>query len=128
MEQRPQEGRAMAVKTSGLYHLHLLVADVERSVRFYGEVFGARELFREGPDMVFVGIDGTETVLTFRQGEAAPGVGVDHFGFGLSDPADMETAIKEVEAAGGRLVRRGEHAPGSPFAYCADPDGYVFEL
>jgi len=31
-------------------------------------------------------------------------------------------------AAGGRLVRRGEHAPGVPFAYVSDRDGYVIEL
>jgi len=31
-------------------------------------------------------------------------------------------------AAGGRLVARGEHAPGIAFAYVADPDGYVIEL
>jgi catechol 2,3-dioxygenase-like lactoylglutathione lyase family enzyme len=36
--------------------------------------------------------------------------------------------IRQVEAAGGRLVERGEHAPGIPFAYVADPDGYLIEL
>ena len=30
--------------------------------------------------------------------------------------------------AGGTLVKRGEHAPGVPFAYIRDPDGYVIEL
>ena len=30
--------------------------------------------------------------------------------------------------AGGRLLRRGEHAPGVAFAYVVDPDGYVIEL
>jgi predicted enzyme related to lactoylglutathione lyase len=36
--------------------------------------------------------------------------------------------VAEIEAHGGRLVERGEHAPGAPYAYCADPDGYRFEL
>jgi len=47
---------------------------------------------------------------------------------GLADPSDVDAAIAEIEAAGGRLIRRGEHAPGVPFAYVADPDGYVIEL
>ncbi len=54
--------------------------------------------------------------------------GVAHFGFRLADSADLDTALSEVEAAGGKLIRRGEHAPGVPFAYIEDPDGYVVEL
>ena len=42
--------------------------------------------------------------------------------------AGLDAAITEVEAAGGTLIRRGEHAPGVPFAYIRDPDGYVIEL
>ena len=41
---------------------------------------------------------------------------------------ELDCAIRQVEAAGGRLVERGEHAPGVPFAYIADPDGYLIEL
>jgi catechol 2,3-dioxygenase-like lactoylglutathione lyase family enzyme len=26
------------------------------------------------------------------------------------------------------LVNKGEHAPGVPFAYIRDPDGYVIEI
>jgi hypothetical protein len=33
-----------------------------------------------------------------------------------------------VERAGGRLLRRGEFAPGLPYAYVADPDGYEIEI
>ena len=118
----------MAIKTSGLYHLHLLVADVERSVRFYHDVFGAEEAFRLGDDMVFVGIPGTSTLITFRVGEPQPGIGIDHFGFALNDPDDLDDAVAAVKAAGGRLKDQGEHSPGERFAYCTDPDGYVFEL
>ncbi len=54
--------------------------------------------------------------------------GVDHFGFRLTEASDLDAAVTEVEAAGGRLIKRGEHAPGVPFAYISDPDGYVIEL
>ncbi len=54
--------------------------------------------------------------------------GVAHFGFRLVDAADIDRAIAEVERAGGRLLRRGEFAPGLPYAYVADPDGYEIEI
>ncbi len=44
------------------------------------------------------------------------------------DPRDIDRAIAEVERAGGRLLRRGEFAPGLPYAYVADPDGYEIEI
>jgi catechol 2,3-dioxygenase-like lactoylglutathione lyase family enzyme len=54
--------------------------------------------------------------------------GIEHFGFRLTDPADIDLAVQEVERAGGRLLRRGEFSPGFPFAYVADPDGYEIEI
>jgi predicted enzyme related to lactoylglutathione lyase len=44
------------------------------------------------------------------------------------DAADIDAAVAEVEAAGGKLIERGEFAPGCPFAYVADPDGYTIEI
>jgi predicted enzyme related to lactoylglutathione lyase len=43
------------------------------------------------------------------------------------DP-DLDRVIEQVERAGGRLVSRGMHAGRFPYAYVADPDGYVIEL
>lgn len=54
--------------------------------------------------------------------------GIGHFGFRLKDASDIDAAITACEAAGGRLVERGEHVPGQPYAYVTDPDGYVIEL
>ena len=45
-----------------------------------------------------------------------------------TSPADIDFAIREVERAGGRLLRRGEFSPGFPFAYVSDPDGYEIEI
>jgi catechol 2,3-dioxygenase-like lactoylglutathione lyase family enzyme len=36
--------------------------------------------------------------------------------------------VREVEAAGGKILRRGEFAPGFPFVYVEDPDGYEIEI
>jgi hypothetical protein len=42
--------------------------------------------------------------------------------FGLSQPGHFDESVQQIEQAGGKLLRRGEHAPGVPYAYFADPD------
>jgi catechol 2,3-dioxygenase-like lactoylglutathione lyase family enzyme len=121
------------VETRGLTHIHLVVSDLKRSLSFYQSVFGMEERFRDGPDMVFLNTPGSEDLITLNEDPAEAqlaGVngGVAHFGFRLADPADFEAAISQVEAAGGRLLRRGERAAGASFAYVEDPDGYVIEF
>jgi len=121
------------IRTQGLTHIHLVVRDLERSLRFYCSVFGMVERFRDGPTMVFLNTPGSQDLITLNEDPAEArlaGVngGVAHFGFRLARPGDLDAAIAEVEGAGGRLIRRGEHAPGVAFAYVADPDGYVIEL
>ena len=121
------------LKTEGLYHIHLIVRDLDRSLRFYETVFGLEEQFRAGPRMVFLSTPGSQDLITLNGDPAEAelaGVngGVGHFGFKLAEGSDLDAAIAEVEAAGGKLVERGEHAPGHPFAYVTDPDGYLIEL
>ncbi len=121
------------IKTEGLTHIHLVVRDLERSLRFYAGVFGMRERFRAGPKMVFLNTPGSGDLVTLNEdpaeaARAGTSGGIAHFGFRLSDTGDMDAAIAEVEGAGGKLIRRGEHGPGEPYAYIEDPDGYVIEL
>jgi len=126
-------GSAPMIRTQGLTHIHLVVRDLERSLRFYQSVFGMEERFRDGPKMIFLNTPGSQDLITLNEDPAEAqlaGVngGVAHFGFRLANSTDLDTAIAAIEAAGGKLLRRGEHAPGVPFAYVEDPDGYVIEL
>lgn len=118
------------VKTHGLTHIHLVVGDLERSVRFYKVVLGARELFREEEaNLVFLNTPGTRDVITINGGGArSEHSGVLHFGFALQAPEDLDLAVEEVERAGGKLLRRGDRGPGAPYAYVEDPDGYEIEF
>ena len=121
------------IRTQGLTHIHLVVRDLERSLRFYQGVFGMEERFRDGPKMVFLNTPGSGDLVTLNEDPTEArlaGVhgGVAHFGFRRCDGADLDAAIAEVEKAGGKLIRRGVHGGSVPFAYVEDPDGYVIEL
>ena len=121
------------IETEGLTHLHIVVADLGRSLAFYENVFGMEEQFRDGPSMVFLRTPGARDTITVnedpeRVADAGVAGGVHHFGFRLKHHHDLDRAIAEVEAAGGKLVERGDHGPGIPYAYVSDPDGYLIEL
>lgn len=121
------------IETEGLTHIHLVVSDLDRSLRFYESVFGMEEMFRDGPNMVFLRTPGSRDLITLNaapeeRDNAGRQGGVGHFGFRLKNIDDLSEAVAIIEAAGGRLVERGEHAPHVPFAYVADPDGYLIEL
>jgi catechol 2,3-dioxygenase-like lactoylglutathione lyase family enzyme len=117
------------IRTYGLTHINLAVRDVERSLRFYGEMFGVEEYGRTGA-LVHGRTPGCHDVITFDP--QAPGAGesagIPHFGFRLISPGDIDAAVAAVAHAGGTLLRRGEFSPGYPYAYVADPDGYEVEI
>jgi catechol 2,3-dioxygenase-like lactoylglutathione lyase family enzyme len=124
------------MNVTGIRHVHLLVAEHDRAVEFYTRAFGMAEVFRTGPlvlvgtpgggDSLALDLAGTEEERT-RAGQQG---GVAHFGIHLAEPtaAAVDEAVRRAEQAGGRLVERGEHAPGLPYAFVADPDGYVIEI
>ena len=120
------------IKTSGLYHLHLHVRDLDRSLRFYTGAFGMKELFRDGPTMVFLQTPGSKDLLTLNADPTesrAAGVpaGIDHFGFDLAPGQSLDEAITEIEKHGGKLLRRSGPT-GRQYAYLHDPDGYTIEI
>jgi catechol 2,3-dioxygenase-like lactoylglutathione lyase family enzyme len=117
------------VETHGLTHISLAVKDPQRSLEFYSRVFGVREYYRDD-DQIQVQGPGPFDVLAFERNpnKAGSRAGIDHFGFRLKKARDIDLAVEEVLQAGGRLIRRGEFAPGLPFAYVEDPDGYEIEI
>lgn len=119
----------MPVRTHGLTHLNLTVADPDRSLQFYARVFGVKEYYRDA-ECIQVQGPGPHDVIAFEKGKGAPARqrGITHFGFRLVEARDIDEAVAAVEAAGGKLLRRGEFAPGLPYAYVHDPDGYEIEI
>jgi len=121
------------IKTKGLTHIHLLVKDLEGSLTFYKSVFGMEEKYRVGKKMVFLSTPGSQDLITLHEESVKTQLigkkgGIEHFGFERTKDMNLDEAINIVERAGGKLLSRGEHAPGHPYAYVSDPDGYVIEL
>lgn len=117
------------IKTHGLSHVALAVSDPDRSPAFYSSVFGVREYFRSESTIQVLG-PGPFDVLAFEKRPADAGVagGIIHFGFRLTRPEDNDAAVGAVERTGGAVTSRGEFAPGLPYAFVRDPDGYEIEI
>ena len=117
------------IKTHGLTHISLAVKDPDRSLQFYKSVFGVKEYYRDEGSIQVQG-PGPHDVIAFERDHRAAGKtgGITHFGFRLTTPKDLEKAVNEVRRAGGKILRQGEFAPGFPFVYIADPDGYEIEI
>ncbi len=117
-----------AINTYGLTHLALDVADPEVSLAFYSQLFGVREYFRDENSIQVLG-PGEHDVIAFVRSDGAGVVGgVNHFGFRLKDPNDIHDAIIAAKSAGATILRHGEFAPGIPYMFIADPDGYEIEV
>lgn len=123
-----------AVETRGIRHVHLLVADLERSVSFYRRAFGMEVGSRDGEILFPHSPNGRDdlalhqAVTEDEKGRVGRPGGVEHFGITVRDRGRLDDCVALVRAAGGALVAQGEHAPGVPYAYVADPDGYVIEI
>ena len=124
----------MAVETLGIRHIHLLVADHDRSVSFYRDVFGMEVSFRDG-NILFLHSPNHRDDLALhladtRDEKARVGAqgGCEHFGITVKDRGRLDDCIALVIESGGALVDKGEHAPGVSYAYVTDPDGYVIEI
>lgn len=112
------------IRSRGLNHIQLNVRNLARSVAFYEKAFGLKVKFRIGRGMAFLQSPGADDLITLskRSGKDVAGSG------GLAMDAPIEKCITQVTRAGGKLIDRGEHAPGVEYAYVSDPDGYVIEL
>ncbi len=121
-----------------ILHTMLRVGDLEKSIKFYTQVLGMKELRRKDyPDgkftLAFVGYgaEANHTVL-----ELTYNWGVDHYeigsGFGhiaIGVP-DVYEACEKMKQAGGKIIRdAGPMNAGSTIiAFLEDPDGYQIEL
>src|SRR5213080_3746197 len=103
----------MMISTRGLSHVNLNVTDVDRSIAFYGGLFGMEVIHRYegvmGPHpwgiQVVLSTPGADDLLALSQVAGVPigPAGVNHIGFTLVGDDDIDTAVTEAERLGGKL-------------------------
>ena len=127
-----------------LGHGNIFVSDLERSMRFYREVCGIQEVFREPGIMAGflsngnshhdiglmqaantprVGRDGHVQIPTGR-GHSA---GLNHLGFEMANEAELVAAHERAKASGFKFHRTTDHGI-SHSLYVFDPEGTLLEF
>lgn len=119
--------QARPIQVRGIDHVALRVGDVERSARFYTELFGATVRSRS-QGAVFLDV-GDDWLALFARGVASTGFGptdpgVDHLSFHAATARSSEQRM-------GALREHGldpASPPGSGRVYFKDPDGIILQL
>lgn len=121
-----------------ILHTMFRVGDLDRSLAFYTEVLGMRELRRQDyPDgrftLAFVGYqseaEGAVLELTHNWDTSSYELG-NGYGHVALEVDDAYAACAEIKARGGKVVREaGPMKHGTTvIAFVEDPDGYKIEL
>ena len=115
-------------------HVHLKVADLERSLAFYCGVLGFELMQRYGAGAAFVSAGGYHHHIGLNTWESAGGhppppgaTGLYHVAIVYPTRADLAEALRRVQAAGIRLDGASDHGV-SEALYLRDPDENGVEL
>lgn len=117
----------------GIRHVALRVRDIRRSLEFYT---GAMKMKIEWyPDSKNVYLTSGEDNLALHQVDslddrsAAGAPGLDHFGFVVSKPEEVDAWAEALEARGITLAQKPKtHRDGARSIYFHDPDGNLIQI
>ncbi len=120
---------------TGIGHVAIRVKDVDRTLDFYVNKLGFREMFRLDRDdrlwIVYLRITDGQFLEVFPDatGDSVPGpdaVGYNHL---CLEVDDIDTVVRQLEEAGVALTREKKMgADNNLQAWIADPDGHRIEL
>jgi len=105
-------------------HIHLNVPDQAKAVEWYQKNFGGQPM-TEAPDRLMLG-DTRLIFLRNANGQPSSGSALDHLGFSV---ADLAAKMKELEAAGAKIVSPVREAAGLfKLGFVDDPWGTRIEV
>ena len=129
------------MRFTGMNHIALTVADLERSAKFYKTAFGMRDFGHEAPGRSFlplvspdlamqISLSSTRAWSETGRDPGNPGEqgGIDHFGFTVAPGTNLEQLQQRLVACGAVFLRRYEIGHRVPSLFFADPDGYIFQV
>ena len=127
-------GRAPIDGGTRIGHVHLKVADLERSLGFYCGVLGFELMQRYGDQAAFISAGGYHHHIGLNTWESKGGVapppgstGLYHTAILYPSRAALADALRRVQAAGIALTGASDHGV-SEALYLDDPDGNGVEL
>jgi catechol 2,3-dioxygenase len=109
--------------------VHLTVADLDRSLRYYGGEIGL-ELVRRDGRQASLGAGGTELLRLVEEPEAVPAgrhAGLFHFALRVPERADLALWLAHAARDHVRLTGLSDHFV-SEAVYLSDPDGHGIEI
>lgn len=113
-----------------LNHLHLMVANLDKSKEFYVGLFGFREKASYGPDLLFIqNASGFDLALTPSPSVQALPKGI-HFGFSVADHLSLLEMFEKVKTTSPESLTQAapsNHGDWGSFV-CLDPDEYTIEV
>ncbi|CAI8590680.1 unnamed protein product [Vicia faba] len=117
-------------------HVVYRVGDLDRTIKFYTEVFGMkllrkRDVPEEKYTNAFLGFGPEQTnfvvELTYNYGVTSYDIGTGFGHFSIATP-DVYKFVENVRAKGGVVTREPALFGDTVYAFVKDPDGYVFDI
>ena len=122
-----------------LRHIAVVVKDLEKSAKFYQDVFEMKKVGREDLEigsavymsdgvvnMALLNFDGKAGSAASNLPEGSGFVGAHHFGFQVDDLAETQ---QRIETAGGKFhFDLGDERHGNFERKFKDPDGVLFDI
>ncbi len=131
---QPLETAGVSAPKASIGHVHLKVADLDRSLKFYRDVLGFSVTQRYGSQAVFLSFGGYHHHLGLNTWESAGGqppprgtTGLYHVAILFQNRVELAAAVGRVIAAGLPLDGAADHGV-SEAIYLRDPDGNGIEL
>lgn len=121
----------MIMQTLGLRHIALNVKNAQVAKNFYVELFGMTLEWEPDPKNVYLTSGGQDNLALHEVldlDKTAARQGLDHIGFVLRSPADVDELYEQAQARGVTIVAKPkQHRDGAYSFYLKDPDGFVVQ-